>query len=119
MTIIELIEMNNEMMKEQKRRLNHFKYMQKTRNKDYSTEYIDKEVANQEQCFEYLKEVDKMIHLLDTLLECTHISKKRKEAYNLRTEKMGTALEYKINSTIVTRRAYHLVKRTMEQEEYY
>ena len=111
MTIRELIEINNEMLKEQKYWLNHFKYMQNTRDSD------DYKTAKKEtkKCFDYLKKVDEMIHLLDTLIQCTHISKRRTKAFNVRTNKIGTALDYQINSTHVTKEEYHQVKRIINE----
>ena len=106
MTISELIEMNNEMLKEQKYWLNYSRKMQKTGDSDYLTA-----IQDEKKCVEYLKKVDEIINLLDTLLQCTHISKRRTKAFNLRTNKIGTALYYQINSTHVTKKEYHQVKR--------
>lgn len=60
-----------------------------------------------------------MLQLLDILLECTFISKKRVKAYNPKREKEGTTLDYKINSTHVTKKEYHLVRKAMIEKGYY
>ena len=110
MTIRELIEMNNEQLKEHKYWLNYSRKMQKTGDSDYLTA-----IQDEKKCVEYLNKVDEIINLLDTLLQCTHISKRRTKAFNVRTNKTGTALDYQINSTHVTKKEYHQVKRIINE----
>ena len=66
MTISELIEMNNEQLKEHKYWLNYSRKTQKNGNSDYLTA-----IQDEKKCVEYLKKVNQMINILDTLLQCT------------------------------------------------